>query len=133
MEIKDRAISARDSLARRRLEHKLESAREDKAELSIENKELEDRSRHDRDEIDRILDTLQRVSAKGKTHRVRRLTTLAIAAGGAYVLGAKAGRERFDQINSWWHRIRGDQMRPMDEVLSDVRESVENAADTIAS
>ena len=112
MEIKDRAISARDSFTRKRLEHKLDGVREDNTELSVENKALEERSRQDREELDRILGALERVTEKGKRHRVRSLAALAVAAGGAYVMGAKAGRERFDQIKGWWQRARGDGSAP---------------------
>ena len=99
-------MSARNSFTRKRLEHNLDRVREDNSELSIEKKALEERSRQDRDEIDRILGALERVSAKGRRHRVRGLAALTLAAGGAYVMGAKAGRERFDQIKGWWERAR---------------------------
>jgi hypothetical protein len=112
VEIKDRAMSARDSFTRKRLEHKLDGVREDNSELSVEKKALEERSRQDRHEIDRILGALVRVSTKGRRHRVRSLAALTVAAGGAYVMGAKAGRARFDQINGWWERARGKSSAP---------------------
>lgn len=102
MEIKERAIGARDAMTRKRLEHKLSSAREENAELSHEKKALQEQARHDHDELDTILDALKGVALNGKRHRFRRLTAIAVAAGGAYVMGAKAGRERFDQISGWW-------------------------------
>jgi cytochrome c-type biogenesis protein CcmH/NrfG len=129
MEIKDRAVNARDSLNRKRLEHKLEDTRQDNERLAVEKHALEEETRRERSEIERILDSLERVSknAGKKSHRVRGTLTLVLAAGGAYVMGAKAGRERFDQITQWWRDMRTKGMRAKDEAIVEVRDRVEEA------
>jgi hypothetical protein len=37
-----------------------------------------------------------------------RKTTFVIGFGAGYVLGSKAGRERFEQIKRWWHAATGN-------------------------
>jgi hypothetical protein len=36
-------------------------------------------------------------------------TGLVIGLGVGYILGARAGRERYDQIVAWWERMGGDE------------------------
>lgn len=101
-QIKDRAKN-------RMNESRLDKASTDNERLRAENQVLRgelDRAGKDRR---RFLDALERVQAtprQPKKHRVRRVMTLALAAGGAYVAGTKAGRERYEQIRSWWERAR---------------------------
>ncbi len=135
MEIKDRAISARDAMNRKRLERRLEEVRQDNARLSLENEALHEETRREQGELERLLDALERVSANGtkKPHRIRRTVTLVIAAGGAYVMGAKAGRERFDKIKEWWERTRVNGMRAKDEAIVEVRDSVDEATSSLTA
>ena len=101
-QIKDRAKN-------RMNESRLDKASTDNERLRAENQVLRgelDRAGKDRR---RFLDALERAQAtprQPKKHRVRRVMTLALAAGGAYVAGTKAGRERYEQIRSWWDRAR---------------------------
>jgi hypothetical protein len=75
--------------------------------LRIENRALQEENRRERVELDRALDALERLTGKGERRRpLGRVAVIAVAAGAAYVLGAKAGRERFDQISAWWARAR---------------------------
>jgi hypothetical protein len=46
--------------------------------------------------------------------------TLSMAAGGAYVIGAKAGRERYDQLRTWWAERRTNGVDRMNEWGEDV-------------
>ena len=46
--------------------------------------------------------------------------TLSVAAGSAYVLGAKAGRERYDQLKSWWSERRNQGVDRMNEWGEDI-------------
>jgi len=91
MEIKDRMGSIADQVRVHRLESKFEGADREVLRLRAENDAL-------REAIE---------GARPKRHRVRRITALAMAAGGAYVLGAKAGPERYEQLRGKWTRIRG--------------------------
>jgi hypothetical protein len=76
--------------------------------LSHENDRLReelDDLRHDLDaEQDRSKETLDALS---KVRRPGRLKWLMLA-GGAYVLGAKAGRARYEQLRGWVRSMRGD-------------------------
>ena len=113
VEIIDRAVSARDALDRKRLEHKLEDVRHENERLSVENRTLHEETRREQGQLERIMDALESISANGskRPHRIRRTLTLMVAAGGAYVIGARAGRDRFDQIKAWWKRARPQSMR----------------------
>jgi hypothetical protein len=80
------------------LDHRIEK-------LSRENEGLRDEVdelRHDLDETrDRSADTIK---ALARTRRPGRMKWLVLA-GGAYVLGAKAGRARYEQIRDWARSI----------------------------
>lgn len=69
--------------------------------LARENDDLRgevDELRHDLDETrDRSADTIKTLARSRRPGRMKWL----ILAGGAYVLGAKAGRARYEQIRSW--------------------------------
>jgi hypothetical protein len=91
MEIRDRMGSIADQVRVHRLESKYDDADREVLRLRAENDAL-------REAID---------STRPKKHRIRRLTTLAVAAGGAYVIGAKAGRERYEQLREKWSSMRG--------------------------
>lgn len=69
--------------------------------LSRENDSLRgevDELRHDLDETrDRSADTIKSLSRVRRPGRMKWL----VLAGGAYVLGAKAGRARYEQIRGW--------------------------------
>lgn len=108
MELKERAMTIREAAQRKRLEHTLEDTRQDNERLRAENRALLDETRRERGELERVFDALERFAANDgrRPSRIRRGTALVVAAGGAYVLGAKAGRERFDQISAWWDRMR---------------------------
>ena len=138
MEIKDRAMSARESINRKRLENKLEDARQVNARLDAENRVLHDESGRERGEIERLLAALEGLSSNGtavttepkpKRHRLRRTMTLAVAAGGAYLMGAKAGRERFEQIRDWWQRTSSKGMRTKDDMVEEARDRVADVSD----
>jgi hypothetical protein len=97
-------------------ENRLDRTSSENDRLKAENEVLRtelDRAAQDRSKFLSALDAFQPETKKAKKHRIRRTMTLAVAAGGAYVAGAKAGRERYEQIRSWWERTRrqGSEMR----------------------
>jgi cell division septum initiation protein DivIVA len=85
---------AKSMVKERWLDHRIEK-------LSRENDSLRgevDELRHDLDETrDRSADTIKALARARRPGRMKWL----VLAGGAYVLGAKAGRARYEQIRSW--------------------------------
>jgi hypothetical protein len=85
---------AKSMVKERWLDHRIEK-------LSRENDDLRgevDELRHDLDETrDRSADTIKALARSRRPGRMKWL----ILAGGAYVLGAKAGRARYEQIRNW--------------------------------
>jgi cell division septum initiation protein DivIVA len=85
---------AKSMVKERWLDHRVEK-------LSRENDELREAVDELREDLDdaqgRSRETL---AALSKTRRPGRMKWLVLA-GGAYVLGAKAGRARYEQITSW--------------------------------
>jgi uncharacterized protein (UPF0333 family) len=59
-------------------------------------------------------------------HRLRRLVVLTAASAGAYVMCAKAGRERYEQIRDRWSQLR-------DQRMSQAREAAQEWADLAGS
>jgi len=128
MDLKDRASSITDSAKQRLAERHAESLERENERLKVENTSLRDQTDRDRDRMERILDSLDDATASPKKHRIRRLMTLSVAAGSAYVLGAKAGRERYDQIRTWWAERRNQGVDRMNEWGEDV---TARAGDTV--
>lgn len=95
----------------------LDRAATEQARLRVENEALRDRleeSAHERGRwmsiMERLADSMPEIAddheERPSKHRLRRLLVLSGAAGSAYVLGAKAGRERYEQIRAWWRGLR---------------------------
>jgi hypothetical protein len=120
MDLKDRASALTESAKHRLAEKHAESLERENDRLKIENSALRGQSDRDRERMERILDSLDDATASPKKHRLRRLMTLSVAAGGAYVVGAKAGRERYDQIRAWWAERRTNGVDRMNEWGEDV-------------
>jgi hypothetical protein len=120
MDLKDRASALTESAKHRLAEKHAESLERENDRLKIENSALRGQSDRDRERMERILDSLDDATASPKKHRFRRLMTLSVAAGGAYVVGAKAGRERYDQIRAWWAERRTNGVDRMNEWGEDV-------------
>jgi hypothetical protein len=120
LDLKDRATALTESAKQRLAERHAEALERENDRLKVENSSLREQTDQDRDRIDRILDSLDDVTTAPKRHRLRRLMTLSIAAGGAYVMGAKAGRERYEQIRNWWADRRTQGIDRMNEWGEDV-------------
>ena len=48
---------------------------------------------------------IQRPKARRPPHRLRWIAMLAVAAAGGYVMGARAGRERYEEISDNWRGL----------------------------
>lgn len=108
MDVKDKASDIAQTARSRVRQARLENAQEHNERLRVKNDLLEDELETTRSERERLADALTRVGsdATPRSGRIRRLLTLGIAVAGAYVMGAKAGRERYEQIRGWAERIR---------------------------
>ena len=82
------------------------------ASLDAENDRLETEVRTLREQLDAERDDLRQalkaVPSKTKVKVKRRggIVRTVVFAGTAYVLGAKAGRERYEQIKTWFQNMR---------------------------
>lgn len=102
MEITDRMGHVKDQLRQHRLEDRLEHAQRENVGLRAESEALKE----EHGDISKRLSAIERtVASRPRRHRLRRLATLLTAGAGAYVLGAKAGRQRYDEIRSSIDRL----------------------------
>jgi hypothetical protein len=96
-------------------------------ELKATRRELE----LERTARNELLDTLKAMprsieTKPAKPRRRGRFLRLIVIAGGAYVLGAKAGRERYEQIRDWTASMR-DRTRDATSHLDDTADEVRSA------
>ena len=97
MEIIDQMGQMKDRIRRNRSEREMEDVRRENLRLKAEAHVLRDELEHDRGDVARLLSAIERTTAE-KPHRLGRFLWLAGAATGAYVMGAKAGRQRYEDI-----------------------------------
>lgn len=110
MRLQERMKDMRDETKLRMLDTRLERADRDRERLRSENDALRSRLETADEERERWLSTIEGIAKRpsdGRKHRVRGLFVLATAAASAYVLGAKAGRARYEQIRARWAELRG--------------------------
>lgn len=100
MNIMEKTDDVRDAVRRTRLEAKLERTKSALDDLNDQNSKLQDQLDRERTVVRQVTDAAR----EPKPHRVRRVFTLMVAAGGAYVAGSAAGRERYEQIRGWFSR-----------------------------
>jgi hypothetical protein len=108
MDLKDRATVLTETAKHRLAERHMEHLERENDRLKVENATLRGQTDREEEKIEKILDSLESTTSGPKKHRIRRLMTLTVAAGGAYVMGAKAGRERYEQIKRWYAERRND-------------------------
>ncbi len=104
MRITDRIGDVTERLEMRRLETKTDKLdRENdrlRGELRLTREELA-AERDSRGEFLNTIKSMPKATTKVKVKKKPGLMRLAIVGGGAYVLGTRAGRERYDQLKSW--------------------------------
>lgn len=110
MRLQERMRGIRDEAKLRTLDARMSRADRDRDRLRMENEALRERLEAADEERSKWLDTIEGLSKKStrlrKPRRFRRTVVLLGATGSAYVLGAKAGRERYEQIRTWWRDLR---------------------------
>jgi G3E family GTPase len=128
MNVKDKAGKVTQVAAARMREAKLENATERNERLRMKNELLSEELKQERVERDRILEALEKVGSQKKTHRMRGFFMLSTAAAAAYVMGSKAGTERYEQLRSWWSDIRQRGNGNMDAWAGQARETASQAS-----
>ena len=128
MNVKDKAGKMTQIAAQRMREAKLESATERNERLRMKNEVLSEELKQERAERDRILEALEKVGSHKKTHRLRGFFMLSTAAAAAYVMGSKAGTERYEQLRSWWSDMRQRGNGNMDAWAGQARETASKAS-----
>jgi len=97
-----------DRIQEKRLHGRVEDLDKENTRLRAQIQMLSGDLKHERDEHEELVDLLKTRPAK-ETVKVKRrgglLRILAIG-GAAYVLGAKAGKERYEQIKDWFAAMR---------------------------
>jgi hypothetical protein len=107
MHAMDRLGDVADSLRERRLRMRAEGLDEENREMRTEVRTLREELDRERDARAQMLDALQRMGpSEVKVARRGGFLRLLAIGGTAYVLGAKAGRERYDEIRRWWTDMR---------------------------
>ena len=90
-----------DRARERRMETRLDKVDRENDRLKGEVKLLRDDLHEERGSLQQALDALkaqETVTVVKKPRRTSRLLRTAVIGGGAYLLGTRAGRERYDQI-----------------------------------
>jgi hypothetical protein len=109
MRVADRVTDVTDRMQTRRLESKRDSLDRDNERLRTELRSTRHELARERTARDELFDALKRnadgtttkADTKVKTKRRGGFLRLLIVGGGAYVLGTRAGRERYDQLKGW--------------------------------
>lgn len=125
MNMTHRVGEAADRLQRRRLEMKTDSLDRTNDDLERELRATRTQLEQERSTREQLLDALTSVPAGKekvvvKKRRGRLLRTIVIG-GGAYVLGARAGHERYEQIKGWAASMR-DRVQSKGGELDDASE-----------
>src|SRR5690242_10201630 len=106
MDLMDKANDRRRTYARDRLEHKLDDAIRDNVRLEQANELLKQELQRDDRERDHIWSAMETgMRGRRRSGWFRRTLFLGASVGAAYVVGAKAGRGRYEEIVSWWDRL----------------------------
>jgi hypothetical protein len=126
MDLMDRTNERRRSFMKDRLEHKLDDAMRDRVRLEEANDRLQAELERDAKERDHMWAALEK-GMRPQSSKLRRLMVLGVGAGAAYVVGAKAGRERYDQIMAWLDRTRGRAT----ELQTDAQRAVSQQAEKV--
>jgi len=120
MDLVERANDRRRELKRDRIEHKLDDALRDNVRLEQANELLKAELEREDRERDHIWGALDKGSRGRSSGRIRRIVVLGAGVGTAYVIGAKAGRGRYDELVAWWDRMRGRATEMQDDMQRSV-------------
>jgi hypothetical protein len=123
MQLQERAKTLGNDAKQRMREAKLEKADRERERLRAENQLMRQRIERSDGELSLALEALDdmvktdgRAERKRPRHWIRRLFVLGAAAGSAYVMGAKAGRDRYESLRRWWAGMQGGSGSMADDV-----------------
>jgi regulator of replication initiation timing len=122
-----------DRMRERRTTGRMEHLDEENDRLRMELSSLRSMLDRERDDRDEILDAL-----KGKPQTVVKkkrggLLRMIVIGGGAYVLGARAGRERYNQLRDWANRMRDRARGTAEDLRDDIDDAVATTSETAPS
>ena len=127
----DRITDVADRIRDRRSAARLENTEHENDVLRAELRALRADASRQRAEREELMDVLKEggaVRTNGKQKSRGGLFRLLIIGGGAYVLGTRAGRERYEQIVDWFGRMKaraGEMRSQADDTVVQVRDSME--------
>jgi hypothetical protein len=108
MRVADRVTDVADRVQTRRLESKRDTLDRDNERLRTELRSIKHELDRERSARDELLDALKKGEGSVKADKVKVKTKkrggflrLLVIGGGAYVLGTRAGHERYEQIKGW--------------------------------
>jgi hypothetical protein len=114
MQLQERAKSLGNGAKQRMHEAKLEKADRERERLRAENQLMRQRIERSDGELSLALEALDdlaktdgRAERTPARHPIRTLFVLGTAAASAYVMGAKAGRDRYESLHRWWAGMQG--------------------------
>jgi hypothetical protein len=105
-DMRQRMADATDRKRERRMEGRLDDLDRENVRLRTEVAQLRNDLDHERSVVGEAMNGLRAKPTVVKKKRRGGLVRTAIVGGGAYLLGTRAGRERYDQIMGWFDRKR---------------------------
>ena len=107
-DVRQKMGDAADRVRERRMEGRLDDLDRENVRLKTEVSQLRSDLDHERSLMNDAVSGLRAKPTVVKKKRRGGLIRTVVVAGGAYRLGTRAGRERYDQIMGWVDRKRGE-------------------------
>lgn len=118
-DVRQKMGDAADRVRERRMEGRLDDLDRENVRLRTEVSQLRGDLDHERSLVNDAMSGLRAKPTVVKKKRRGGFVRTVIVAGGAYLLGSRAGRERYDQIMGWVDRKREEMKGRQDEWSGD--------------
>ena len=133
MDLMERANDRRRMYMRDRIEHKLDDAMRDNMRLEQANELLKQELEREDRERDHIWSAVETgMQGRRRSGWFRKTLVFGAGIGAAYVVGAKAGRGRYEDIVSWWDRMRGRAGMMQDDMQRSMTSKASEMTDQLA-
>ncbi|HEV8565203.1 MAG TPA: hypothetical protein VGR41_09825 [Actinomycetota bacterium] len=119
-----------DRIQEKRLHAKVEDLSEENVRLRAQVDMLSGDLKHERDEHEQLVDLLKARPSKVKVKRRGGILRVIAIGGAAYVLGAKAGKERYESIRGWFGGMRERVAGASEHAMESATETISSATDT---